>query len=321
MAFFPGIKGDKGDPGAASTVPGPPGAIGPEGPIGVYTHAYDPSATYFDTDVRKDIVFYNGQFWVVANPDKSGLATWGVPTGVDWDPFGLPLPVVATKIVLLYPADINQALTMFSPGYFRSNNFVQYVSGFLLTGAGRVEINDGVFIGQISTNTPRFNPESPNRTMAAVGYNELVIPPQVDGDIPVNPSLLNVPSNDTDMVFWGWTQGPNNYQDNRFGNTEQKFLINLQGVGQNGAAGTDLFYIQLYYRLRDNGGSWDPWQKIGEDVYMQPGYGIDQSFLNTQTLRVTLTGTQDIQFSAGFSKGAGGVAQVNGARISVEAFN
>ncbi len=319
MAFFPGIKGDKGDPGPASTVPGPPGDQGGQGPVGVYTGTYDPNTVYYDTNVRKDIVDYAGQFWIVANSEKTGLDTWDAPNVDDWQPFGTTLVNVATAIRLLVPADIAVALNIIPPGYLASDNFVAYTSGWLATGAGRVEINDGVFIGVISTNTPVFNPASPNRTMPKVGYAEFDIPAIADGAITVNPTINNV--TDNALIFFGWTQGANNFIENRFGNSTQRFQIILEGIGDNTSAGSDLFYIQVYYRLRDNGGAWDPWTQIGQDWYMQKLAALDQSFNPVKTLSIALTGTQDIQFSAGFSKGAAGVASVGGAKISVQAFN
>ncbi len=55
---------------------------------------------------------------------------------------------------------------------------------------------------------------------------------------------------------------------------------------------------------------------------MQAAAGIpEQSFQNTQTLSIGLVGTNDIQFSVGFSKGAAGIASVLGAQISVLALN
>ncbi len=321
MQFFPGTKGDKGDkgdPGAASVVPGPEG---PAGAVVTYVGTYAANGTYYDSANRRDIVDYNGGYWVTNNRAKNGLNSWSAPNVDDWAFIGTTLINVATALRLLYPANINVALNIQSPGYLKSDNFVQYVSGWLLTGAGRAELYDALINGLVSTNTPKFNLDSATRTMPSVGYNELDIPATPDGDILINPLILNVPSNDDDMLFWGWTQGPNNYEENRFGNATQKFLINLEGTGQNNAGGTDLFYIQIYYRKRNNGGAWDPWTVVGQDWYMQADYGMDQSFQLTKTLSVALTGTEDIQFSAGFSKGASGVAQVNGAKLSVFAYN
>ncbi len=319
IAFFKGAKGDKGDPGAASTVPGPPGDQGGQGPVGVYTGTYDDTVTYYDTNVRKDIVDYAGQFWIVANSEKSGTSDWGVPNVDDWQPFGATLVNVATAIRLLVPANIAVELNIVPPGYLQSSNFVQYTTGWLATGLGRVEINDGVFIGVISTDTPRFNADSPNRTMPVVGYAEFDIPAILDAAIPINPIINNV--TDNALIFFGWIQGANNFIDNRFGNMTQRFQIILEGTGSNTSAGSDLFYIQVYYRLRDNGGAWDPWVPIGQDWYMQKLAALDQSFNPVKSLSIALTGTQDIQFSAGFSKGAAGAAAVGGAKISVQAFN
>lgn len=322
MMFFPGIKGDKGDEGEPSTVPGPIGPAGPFGQVGIYSGPYDSGATYYDSDSRKDIVNYAGNFWITNNRNKSGNSNWGTPnTSIDWNPFGVPLPIVATKLDLLYDAFLNVSFDLSAPGFWKSHNFVQYVSGWLLTGAGRTEINDGFFIGQISTNSPRFNAESANRTMPSVGYNEFDIPAQADGDIPENPTILNVPENDDDMIFFGWMESANSFVENRFGNASQKFLITLEGSGENNSGGAAFFYIQVYYRTRDNGGAWGAWTVVGHDWYMQPLAATGQSFQITKPLRVALTGTQDIQFSAGFSKGTGGAALVAGAKISVEAFN
>lgn len=321
LLLFPGTKGDKGDkgdPGAPSIVPGPEG---PPGAVVTYVGTYASNGTYYDSANRRDIVDYNGGYWVTNNRAKNGLNSWDAPNVNDWAFIGTSLINVATALRLLYPANINVGLNIQSPGYLKSDDFVQFVSGWLASGAGRLEAYDALINGQLSTNTPKFNLASVTRTMPTVGYNELDIPATPDGDIPINPLILNVPSNDDDMLFWGWTQGANNFLGNRFGNATQKFLINLEGIGQNNAAGTDLFYIQVYYRTRDSGGAWDPWTVIGQDAYMQVLYGIGQSFQLTKTLSIALTGTQDIQFSAGFSKGAGGVAQVDGAKISVFAYN
>lgn len=319
MQFFPGLKGDKGDkgdPGPASTVVGP---IGPAGGVGVYVGTYDPDTVYYSNEFRHDIVDYGGRFWITNDSSKNGTDDWDAPNVDDWADFGTSLVMVATALRLLQATNIAVGLNFQGAAYLKSDNFVQFVSGWLLAANGRVEAYDALIAGQFSTNSSKFNLESPTRTMPSVATVEFDIPAIADGDIPVNPAINNV--TDDALIYFGWLRDPNTFLENRFGNEMQNFLINLEGTGENNAAGTDLFYIQLYYRLRDNGGAWDPWVVIGQDAYMQVLYGIGQSFQLTKTLKIALTGTQDIQFSAGFSKGVGGVALVNGAKISAQAYN
>lgn len=319
MAFFPGTKGDKGDKGdagPASTVPGPDG---PAGAVGVYVGTYVAGTTYYDNANRRDIVDYAGRFWITNNSAKNGLATWAAPNVNDWADFGATLVAVATALRLLQATNINVGLTLSSPGFLMSSNFVQYVSGLLLTGAGRLEAYDALIAGFISTNTPKFNLDEPDRTMPAVAFASYDIPAIADGAIPVNPTINNV--TDDALIVFGWTQGPNTFLENRFGNDTQKFTINLNGVGDNTSGGTDQFYIQLYYRTRTNGGAWGAWTVIGTDWYMQALAALPQTFDLTRDLTIALTGDDDIQFSAGFSKGAAGTCSVGGATLTVKAFN
>lgn len=320
LYFFPGTKGDKGDKGdtgAPSTVPGPEG---PAGGVGVYTGPYVAGTTYYDTAVRKDIVFYNGRFWITDNAQKSGLTSWSAPTVADWEDFGLSLIAVATKLMLNVGSDIAVGLNWVSPGYAKSNNFVQYVSGWILNASGRVEAYDVLLNGLFSTDTQKFHLASPTRTMPSVGSAQLDIAAIVDGDIPENPTI-NVVTDDA-LIFFGWLQGDNNFITNRFGNVTQNFAINLNGVGENNSGGNEIFYIQIYYRTRVSGGAWGAWTVIGQDWYMNKLAGLAQPFdLNREPTIGALTGNHDVQFGAGFSKGVGGTVSVAGAQITVKAFN
>ena len=321
MAFFPGTKGDTGatgPAGPASTIPGPPGRAGA---VGVYTGTFDPDGTYYDNPYRKDIVAYNGGFWVTDNTAKNGEANWSAPTTADWAFFGTSLVNVATAIELLVPANILVGLNIAPPGFLKSDNFVALTDGWLLSGAGQFEAYDGIFSGFVSTNTPKFNLESPDRTMPGVAQVSFDIPALADGDIPSNPTVNNV--TDDSLIFFGWKQGANTHLENRFGNTTQKFDVSLSGIGQNDSVGTDLFYLQIYYRTRDDGGAWGAWTVIGQDAYMNKLASQDQSFSFNRPLSIALTGDNDIQFSAGFSKGAAGpaIVSLSGAQITVTAYN
>lgn len=319
LAFFQGTRGPGGPPGPASVIPGPPGDTGAAGASAPYVGPFVSGTIYYCTAYRTDVVAYNGRFWVANNRNKSGLNTWSSPTFADWADYGATLVAVATKLMLQYAAEINVAFNFSSPGYLKSNNFVEFVSGWLLTGAGRLEAYDALIAGFISTNTPKFNLEDVNRTMPGVASAQFDIAPIVDGDIPVNPDINNV--TDDALIFFGWNQGANTFLENRFGNTSQKFTINLSGLGENVSAGTDYFYIQVYYRTRNLGGAWGAWTVIGLDSYMQKLAGLSQTFDLTRDLTIALTGDDDIQFSAGFSKGAAGTVGVDGAQITVKAFN
>lgn len=330
MAFFPGTKGDKGDkgdPGPASTVPGPDG---PAGAIGVYVGTFATGGTYYDNANRRDIVDYNGGFWITSNPAKNGLNTWSAPNVDDWAFFGSSLVNVATALRLLVPADIAVALNLQLPGFFKSDNFKAdsgVFKGWALNGGsggaggsgGNFQSYDSILAGVFSTNSERFNLESLTRTMPAVGSAGFDIGAIVDGDIPVNPDVNYV--TDDALIFFGWNQGANTYLENRFGNTSQKFDVSLNGNGENSSGGSDLFYIQLYYRTRSNGGAWGAWTVIGQDWYMNPAASAPQSFDLSRPLTLTLDGDNDVQFAAGFSKGASGTAAVSGAQISVRAYN
>jgi hypothetical protein len=296
LVFFPGTrgeKGDKGDPGDPSEVPGPPGATGP---FGVYTGPFVAGTVYYDNEFRKDLVSWNGRIWATNNSAKNGLTTWDFPTIADWGDAGTTLKSVATALELIFDADISVALTFLPTSFLQSENFVQYVSGWLLTGNGRLEAYDALIAGFISTNTPKFNVADDVRTMPGVAQVSFDIGPLADGDIPVNPTIEHV--TDDTLIFFGWTQGDPVFIENRFGNEAQKFDISIAGIGQNDSAGTDLFYIQVYYRTRENGGAWGLWTVIGQDAYMNKLAGQDQSFSFNRPLNIALTGVQDIQFWA-----------------------
>lgn len=321
LAFFPGTQGPQGPAGAPSTVPGPVGPAGTAGGVGVYVGAFVEGTAYYDTEFRRDIVFYNGRYWITNNTAKSGLTTWDLPTVDDWADFGTSLVMVATALILQQATNIAVGLNIQTPGYIKSNNFdVDAATGWLLNAAGGVIFYDATLNGLVSTNTPKFNLESTTRTMPAQAQVQFDIPAIADGDIPENPAINNV--TDDALIFYGWLQGDNNFIENRFGNTDQKFAINLNGTGENTSGGSELFYIQIYYRQRNNGGAWGAWTVIGQDTYMQKIAGVGQSFDLTRYVTLAgLTGDDDVQFSAGFSKGTGGTVAVNGAQITVTASN
>lgn len=320
LLFFPGTVGPQGPAGPASTVPGPTGPTGAAGAIGVYTGDYVSTTVYYDTDRREDIVSYAGAFWIVNNSVKSGTDTWEAPNVTDWTNVGSTLLNIATGWNLLADQEIPVGVTVVAPGFLQSVNFVANTSGWVATAAGGFQSFDATINGLVSTNTPKFNLADLNRTMPTLGYATYDIPTILDADIPVFPTFTN--ATDNAMIFFGWTQGANNYIDNRFGNTTQRFQINVQGTGENTSASADVVYIQLYYRTRTSGGAWGAWTAAsGQISYMQDLAALPQSFQNTAYLSIGLIGTQDIQFSAGFSKSAAATGEIGGATLTVLAFN
>ena len=323
MAFFPGLKGDpgiQGPPGADSIVPGP---IGPAGGVGVYVGAYVAGTVYYSNEFRHDIVAYAGRFWITNEPAKNGLNTWDAPNVDNWADFGTTLVMVATALELLTEQNIAVGLNIQAPGFIQSDNYDAGLgTGWLLTAAGALVAYDGLLAGKVSTDSPRFNLDRPMATMPAVAYAEFNIPAILDAAIPENPTINNV--TDNALIFSGWgagALGPNSFYEERFGNTQQKFTISLEGTGTNTSAGSEQFFIQLYYRTRLSGGAWDPWVVLGLDWYMNKLAALEQSYQLVRDLSIALVADNDIQFSAGFSKGVGGTAAVAAAKISVKAYN
>jgi len=324
MAFFPGTKGDKGDPGPtgpASTVPGPEGAAGA---VGVYVGTYVAGTIYYCNENRRDIVDYAGRFWITNDTDKDGLNTWDAPNVDDWADFGTTLVMTATALRLLQDTNIDVGINIQSPGYIKSDNFDDPSAiGWVLTPAGALVAYDAKIAGLMSTNSLRFNVDRQDATMPAVAYAEFPISQILDGAITENPTINNVTDDALIFVGWGENAGgpPNAFWETRFGNAQQKFTINLEGLGINTSGGDEQFFIQIYYRTRNAGGGWTPWVVIGQDWYMYNLVALDQPFQLVRELSIALTADDDIQFSAGFSKGVGATVEMSGAKISVKAYN
>ena len=334
-----GATGPQGDPGGPTGATGPQGATGPAGTIGVigpsgptggpgplcvYRGTYVLTTRYYYNASRRDVVAYNGSFWIANNPAKDAQVNWGTPgVGSDWISFGSQFSMIATGLLLTENAIVTVSLTLgvsgMNTGYIQSANYVPNVSGFIIRADGFAEFNDVLIRGKISTTSQKFNPEDLDRTMPPVGYAVKDIP-QIDNvDIPTNPTVTYW--TDNDLIFYGWKSGAAAFQTNRFGNASQPFVINLQGNANNSSSSNQLFYIGLAYRVRDNGGPWPTtWNPIGLNAYVTAA-PVGQSFQKTNFELLTLTGTQDVQFAAAFSKGTGGSVIMEGAQLSVQAPN
>jgi hypothetical protein len=319
-----GATGPAGVTGATgASLIGATGTQGQSGPLCTFRGAYNLTTRYYYNAGRRDVVSHSGAFWVANNPAKDAQVNWGTPgVSSDWVSFGSQFSMIATGLLLTENAVITTNLTLgttgLNVGVIQSANYVAGVSGFLIRADGYAEFNDVLVRGKISTTSEKFNPSNTANTMPPIGFGVHVIPQIDDATIPENPTLLYETNNS--LIFYGWNSGAAGFVTNRFGNSNQTFVINLQGNANNSSGTNQLFYIELYYRTRNNGGPWGSWVDIGLPAYVTSAV-VGQSFQKTNFELLSLTGTQDVQFGAAFSKGVGGTVVMEGAQLSVQAPN
>ena len=83
------------------------------GPGIVFRGAYNAATMYYYTSTRRDIVIYNGAYYMASDTTKSGLTTWGTPgASADWASFGAQFSSVATDILLAQDAYIKKTLVV-----------------------------------------------------------------------------------------------------------------------------------------------------------------------------------------------------------------
>lgn len=317
-----GPRGVTGATGVAGLI-GATGTQGQSGPLCTFRGAYNITTRYYYNAGRRDVISYSGAFWVASNPAKDAQVNWGTPgVSSDWVSFGSQFSMIATGLLLTENAIITTNLTLgttgLNVGVIQSANYVAGVSGFLIRADGYAEFNDVLVRGKISTTSEKFNPANTANTMPPIGFGVHVIPQIDDVTIPENPTLLY--ETDNSLIFYGWNSGSAGFVTNRFGNSSQTFVVNLQGNANNSSPSAQLFYVELAYRTRNNGGPWGSWQSIGLPAYVTSAV-VGQSFQKTNFELLSLTGTQDVQFGAAFSKGVGGSVIMEGAQLSVQAPN
>lgn len=332
-----GATGPQGDPGGPTGVTGatgatgvgiagPTGATGTQGATGalcVFRGAYTVTGRYYYNASRRDVVLHNNTYWLANNPAKDAQVNWGTPgSSTDWTSFGSTFSMIATGLLLTQNAIITVSLTLGQTGanigFIQSANYVAGSAGFLIRADGFAEFNDVLVRGKISTTSEKFNPDDPTNTMPPIGYAAYNIPQILDVNIPTNPTIDY--QTDNSLIFYGWQSGFAGFLTNRFGNSSQPFVVNLQGNANNSSGSNQLFYIGIAYRTRNNAGPWGAWTDIGLNAYVTAA-AVGQSFQKTNFELIGLTGTQDIQFAAAFSKGAGGTVVMEGAQLSVQAPN
>jgi len=317
-----GPRGATGATGVAGLI-GATGTQGQSGPLCTFRGAYNLTTRYYYNAGRRDVVSYSGAFWVASNPAKDAQVNWGTPgASSDWLSFGSQFSMIATGLLLTENAIITTNLTLgqtgLNVGVIQSANYVAGVSGFLIRADGYAEFNDVLVRGNISTTSEKFNEANSTNTMPPVGYASFDIPEILNATIPENPTLEY--ATDNSLIFYGWNSGSAGFLTNRFGNSSQSFIVNLQGNANNSSGSDQLFYVELAYRTRNNGGPWGAWNPIGYTAYVTANT-VGQSFQKTNFELLSLTGTQDVQFGAAFSKGVGGTVVMEGAQLSVQAPN
>jgi hypothetical protein len=91
---------------------GADGADGEQGIIGpglVYEGPYDAGQTYYSSDIRRDVVYYDGVYWAAVGESFSGQTP---AEGAYWTSFGATLKAVATHLLLAEDALITKILTI-----------------------------------------------------------------------------------------------------------------------------------------------------------------------------------------------------------------
>ncbi len=97
---------------------GPAGSAGLDGPGVPFRGNYDNTKAYFYiAGLRRDAVYYSGQYWATANAAKNGLTTWDPPgTNADWISYGATYSAIATGLLLAEDATITKTLTIGTSG-------------------------------------------------------------------------------------------------------------------------------------------------------------------------------------------------------------
>jgi hypothetical protein len=102
--------GQTGSTGPAGP-PGPPGSTGSTGPGIVYRGEWDASTSYIRTSTRRDVVLYNGTYYLAVSFNTNIGVTPGTNTSF-WTTFGANFSSVATDILLAQDAAITRSLVM-----------------------------------------------------------------------------------------------------------------------------------------------------------------------------------------------------------------
>lgn len=109
------------------------GEQGKAGAAAVFRGDYNQTTKYVGTDIRKDVVKYNDQYWIAKNVSKEFSGQPPTSTSEYWEPFGASFESVATGLLLAEEANIanlifrNQRLESFDPHANGEPNF--YIDG------------------------------------------------------------------------------------------------------------------------------------------------------------------------------------------------
>jgi hypothetical protein len=252
-----------------SGVAGPSGPTGAIGPGYVFAGVYSPTSIYYDYNRIVSIVSYLGNFYIANNPAKSALATWGVPTGVDWTILGSQFASIATGLLLTQNAVVTVSLTLgqtgSNVGFIQSANYAKGVSGFYIDATGYAEFNNVVVRGTIAAGTIGVGSNAYNPTIPAYTGNTFSIFGFGSGTDGTHRTNLNSGGVYIPLVtFKGWGVGAAGFDPTRYGKASMTFICFASGdytVTSAQSANTNIAYSL------DGGSTWtlvNPWYAISD---------------------------------------------------------
>ena len=175
-----GPTGPTGPTGPAT--PGPTGPTGPTGPNSgipgvayISRGAYQGSLYYEDNATRQDVVYWSGVAYLVNNPSKDGLNSWGVPgSSPDWVLFP-NYANIATGIQLIGSQYLGTTITLTAPpsplgnGILCSSGYSSGANGWYLDGLGNADIQLNPTSGTLDSRVNALQTGAPTLAGSMVG--------------------------------------------------------------------------------------------------------------------------------------------------------
>ncbi len=130
------------------------GESGVDGPAIVYRGIYDTDKIYYNTNVRRDVVYYDGVYYICAYNETTDV--WNP---AHWEQFGAQFESVATGLLLAEDAVITRSLILGTEGSGVNHGIIRSVdatstlvgNGFFLSAT---EDGTGLFrVGSVNSNT------------------------------------------------------------------------------------------------------------------------------------------------------------------------
>ena len=297
---------------------GPTGVAGVAGPGYVFAGVYSATSIYYCNAHIVSIVSYAGSFYIANNPAKSALATWGVPSGVDWVILGTQFSAIATGLLLTQNAVVTVSLTLgtvgSNVGFIQSANYSKGVSGFYIDATGYAEFNDVVVRGSLAAGQIAVGAVGYNPSPSASAGNTFPIEAFLSGmDGTHRTNLMTTPVYIPLCVFNGWGTGAVGFNSTRYGKSSMTFVCSACGdyvVTSAQTANTNIVYST------DGGVTWanaNQWYAISDPTV--------HSFSVSATVALTgLSPTGTVTFGL-LIKATDNATQYNVGTLSVLAYN